>query len=289
MLQYQKPTIFPREILAVYTEINAGVFPELPNGLDFKISNHEIFQASLNIISAQLALNKTYIVTANQVHQDNVLLINEVLEDFAKLECDAIVTQNPEIIPSVRSADCGNILLFDPVTKTRAVIHSGYKGTTLNIVGKTVDFMRDLGVDPSQILAFIGPSIGQNALWVWQSNGRNCPEEFKVELDEILRYAVADTGGVQDGNDLVRYLYLAQPEIQNFPENEKPGFLIDLNGWIRFQLIEAGIKPENIEVCKINTFEDARFHSQRRARIKHNIPDFGIGLGFIALKTDLRN
>ena len=79
-----------------------------------------------------------------------------------------------------------------------------------------------------------------------------------------------------------KHLHLAQNEIQSFPEGEKPGFLIDLNDWIRFQLIEAGLKSENIEVCKINTFEDQRFHSQRRARIMDRSDSFGVGLGFIA-------
>ena len=196
MLQYQKPTVFPSEIVSGYIEINAGVFPELLDGLSFKIKNKEVLEASLDIVSAQLALNKACVVTANQMHQDTVLLINEVLEDFTVLECDAIVTQNLQIVPSVRSADCGNILLFDPISKVRAAIHSGYKGTDLNIVSKTVEFMVGLGVDSSHILAFIGPSIGQNALWVWQNSGRNCPEEFKVGIDEkILKQVQDDIGG----------------------------------------------------------------------------------------------
>ena len=284
MLQYQKPTVFPSEIVSGYIEINAGVFPDLSDGLDFKIKNKEVLKASLDIVSAQLTLNKACVVTANQMHQDTVLLINEVLEDFTVLECDAIVTQNLQIVPSVRSADCGNILLFDPISKIRSAIHSGYRGTDLNIVGKTVGFMKGLGVDSSHILAFIGPSIGQNALWVWNSNGRNCPEEFKIRLDESLGCTQGDTAGAQNDNNLAKYLQLAQVEIQNFPENEKPGFLIDLNGWLKYQFVQAGLQEKNIEVCKINTFEDLNFHSQRRARIVNQTQDFGVGLGFIALK-----
>ena len=69
MLQYQKPTIFPSEIVLGYIEINAGVFPGLPDGLDFKIKNKEALQASLDIVSTQLTLNKACVVTANQMHQ----------------------------------------------------------------------------------------------------------------------------------------------------------------------------------------------------------------------------
>ena len=288
MLQYQKPTVFPSEIVSCYIEINAGVFPDLSDGLDFKIKNKEVLKASLDIVSAQLTLNKACVVTANQMHQDTVLLINEVLEDFTVLECDAIVTQNLQIVPSVRSADCGNILLFDPISKVRAAIHSGYRGTDLNIVGKTVGFMKGLGVDSSHILAFIGPSIGQNALWVWQTSGRNCPQEFKVGFEEeLLHCAQDDTSGVQNNSNLAKYLQLAHAEIQNFPENQKPGFLIDLNGWLKYQLLQAGLLEKNIEVCKINTFEDIRFHSQRRARIVNQTKDFGVGLGLIAFKSGL--
>lgn len=215
MLQHLKPTIFSSEIISGYIEINDAAFPDLPNGLDFKIRNKETFEASLNALSTGLSLDKNYLTTVSQMHLDNVLLINKKLADFTKLEADAIITQNKEIIPSIRTADCGNILLYDPNTKTRAAIHSGYHGTNLNILGKTLKFMNDLGVNSNDVLAFVGPSIGQNALWVWQSTGKNCPEEFKVLIDKI-----------SFDNDSIfhKYLSLAHSEIQNFPESEKPGF-----------------------------------------------------------------
>jgi len=212
MFQFYHTNIFPKQIQAGYTEVNLGVSPDLVDGLDFKINNKNILNQSLDIISTQLGLDKTCIVTANQVHQDNVLLVNQKLEDYTLLKTDAIVTQNPEIIPSIRSADCGNILLFDPKTNIRAAIHSGYRGTGLNIVSKTIDFITKLGCVPSNIFAFIGPSIAQNALWVWNDNAKFCPDQYKVKIDKDY----IDNQKLSNDLELFKYYELAQTEIKKF-------------------------------------------------------------------------
>jgi len=272
MLQILKPTIFPKNILAGYTEINPDLSQDLPNGLDFRIKNQEVFQNSLLALSQFLGLNKARFVTANQVHRDTIILANDPDLDYFLISADALITQNPEIIPCVRSADCGNLLIFDPVSNTRAVVHSGYKGTMLNIAAKTVEFMVNLGSKAGDLLVFMGPNIEPEALWVWNSVVENCPDEFKMCVDDL-----------EPAASLAKYLGLGKNEMNNFPKIEQPAYLLDLKAWIQYQLLKAGVLHTNIEITKIGTFADIRFHSQRRARIVENSDQFGVGLGFIAL------
>ena len=71
------------------------------------------------------------------------------------------MTNEPDILLMLMFADCVPIYVFDPVNRAIGLIHSGWKGTDLNIVQATVDTMRlTFGTDPGQCVAAIGPCIG---------------------------------------------------------------------------------------------------------------------------------
>jgi hypothetical protein len=73
---------------------------------------------------------------------------------------DALLTDEPGILLSVRSADCLPVLLVDPKRRAIGAIHAGWLGTLAGLIEKTVDEMRDLfGSEPPQLLAALGPSI----------------------------------------------------------------------------------------------------------------------------------
>ncbi|MFB3922636.1 MAG: peptidoglycan editing factor PgeF [Terriglobia bacterium] len=73
---------------------------------------------------------------------------------------DALVTDEPEILLSVRVADCLPILLVDPRRRAVAAVHAGWRGTLARIAEKTVAVMRLIfGSDPRDLHAAIGPGI----------------------------------------------------------------------------------------------------------------------------------
>ncbi|MBU4052993.1 MAG: peptidoglycan editing factor PgeF [Proteobacteria bacterium] len=106
------------------------------------------------------------LVFMNQVHGDHIL----VLEDYASTSSDlpgpygtgdAIITREQGRNIVVQVADCQPVLLLDPVQKVVAGVHSGWRGSVLNIAGKTVAFMREkFNCNPADIKAGIGPSLG---------------------------------------------------------------------------------------------------------------------------------
>ncbi len=96
-----------------------------------------------------------------QVHGDRVLKITAPFLDGQNPEADAMVTDRPGLLLVVQAADCQPVLLADPVRRVTACVHSGWRGSILNIVGRTAGIMvSDYGCRPGNILAGIGPSLG---------------------------------------------------------------------------------------------------------------------------------
>lgn len=73
---------------------------------------------------------------------------------------DGLVSRTPDLLLSVRTADCVPVLLYDPVAKVCAAVHAGWRGTVGNITGNAVKEMQALGSNPENLYAAIGPCIG---------------------------------------------------------------------------------------------------------------------------------
>lgn len=99
---------------------------------------------------------------SHQVHGDEIHIIDEPVKvPFKFSEGDALITNIPGQAIFVKMADCQAVLLFDPEKNVIAAVHSGWRGSVQNIIGKVVDKMEDhFGCDPSNILAGISYSLG---------------------------------------------------------------------------------------------------------------------------------
>ena len=115
------------------------------------------------------AINVDYknVVKTNQEHTDNIAIAtNKINQNFPDINLDeysrtdGIITQKENLVLSTTNADCILILFFDPVTKTIANIHSGWKGTLQRISIKTVQKMvKEFDCKPEDIICCICPSI----------------------------------------------------------------------------------------------------------------------------------
>lgn len=105
------------------------------------------------------------LVFIRQVHGSDIVLLKKNQKHGPSIHDektgDAMITNIPGKILVVQVADCQPVLLFDPGQKVVAAVHSGWRGSLLNIIGKTVLSMADhFDCDPEQIIAGIGPSLG---------------------------------------------------------------------------------------------------------------------------------
>jgi polyphenol oxidase len=112
-------------------------------------------------------------VFLNQVHGTGILVLEEDEIDPDRFwipgrpapvthgAADAVVTNLARLALVIQVADCQAVILADPHKKVIANVHSGWRGSVANIIGRCVDIMTGrFGCDPHQILAGISPSLG---------------------------------------------------------------------------------------------------------------------------------
>ena len=74
---------------------------------------------------------------------------------------DAVMTDHPDRLLFIQVADCQAVIVYDPVRGAVANIHSGWRGSIADLIGKTVAAMQaQYGSRPENLLAGIGPSLG---------------------------------------------------------------------------------------------------------------------------------
>jgi YfiH family protein len=104
------------------------------------------------------APNPESVSTLKQIHSNRVLLADQ---PGVIGEGDALVTNQPGLAVSIRTADCYPILLADARNRAVAAIHAGWRGTAAHIVAETLKKMREeFSTDPRDVFAAIGPGIG---------------------------------------------------------------------------------------------------------------------------------
>ncbi len=197
------------------------------------------------IIANILGINYRYIVSAQQIHKDKITVVKE--EDKGRgafeysnalaEETDALITNIPGIPLLMCYADCVPIFILDPIMKAIGLIHSGRRGTELQITSKTLDKMQKVfGTNPQSCLAAIFPSIGPCCYKIKNQNQIN---DYWMNKNNFSHKIVS---------------------IQN--ENERS---LDLKKANHLQLIKGGIEKKNIFINEICTADCPElFFSYRR-------------------------
>lgn len=141
-----------------------------------------------NILREALGINQGNFILPRQVHGCNVAVVDRAFLDKslndqkeAVSQVDALITNIPKVCIGVTTADCVPVLLYDPVKKSIAAIHAGWRGTVQHIVSTTLRRMQtDFGSSPSDIYAAIGPSIslsqfevGDEVYWAFKESYAN--------------------------------------------------------------------------------------------------------------------
>ena len=180
------------------------------------------------------------VIQGHQVHGDRIAVIDKPGLTRADLEgYDAFICKLPGVAIGVRTADCVPILLYDPVQRVVAAVHSGWKGTVLKIAQKTIGLMKcDFGCLPENLRAVIGPAIGPNSFQV----GPEVVDNFRntgFPMTQIWSFRGESDGSPMSG-----------------------GHHIDLFTANRWILEESGVR--DIQVFDIDTFTDTSFFSARR-------------------------
>ncbi|MFW6011178.1 MAG: polyphenol oxidase family protein [Desulfosalsimonas sp.] len=132
------------------------------------------------------------LIFLNQVHGAEVCVINtqHEAESAAKNPpaADAVISGVPGKGLVIQAADCQAVMLYDPVHDVAANVHSGWRGSVSNIIGKCIGAMRkNFYTDPSDLVAGIGPSLGPCCAEFFNYK-KEIPEPFWIYKDARDRF-----------------------------------------------------------------------------------------------------
>ena len=109
-----------------------------------------------------LGLATRFFATAEQVHGHGVAVLAAGDEPPASPlpGVDGLVTNRPGVCLGIYVADCCAIFLVDSRQRAVGLVHSGRKGTELNILAVAVETMRArFGSQPADLVAQLSPCI----------------------------------------------------------------------------------------------------------------------------------
>ena len=161
-----------------------------------------------------------------QIHSADVRIIKNLddVED-GNFKMDALISDVPNVLLGVKTADCVPILLGDAKTKAFAAVHAGWRGTVNSIIKNTIDRMREIyGTSAKDLICAIGAA----------ASGKN----YEVGQDVIDAFAEKfSTAG------------------KLFTQTRGGHALIDLHLANKEELLSVGVLPVNIFTAPLCTME----------------------------------
>ena len=154
--------------------------------------------------------------------------------------CDALVSNTPHILLTVKTADCVPVLLGDAKTGAFAAVHAGWRGTSASIVMNAIaQLQKEYGTDAGNLRAAIGPAANV------------CCYEVGAEVIDLFKERF--------------------PQSPNLMTHTRDGHaLIDLQQANRDQLLSFGVLPERIHIAPLCTMDrNDLFFSYRREKNLH--------------------
>lgn len=143
--------------LSKISSINHGFFGR-SHGLSK--DDKKLRQATLARIENDLGATPLSIVTLNQVHSADALVVDAPFKEEPP-QADALVTMTPNLYIGILTADCVPILFSTPRGEIVGACHAGWRGALNGIIENTIEKMRSLGA--TQIAAALGPCIWQQS------------------------------------------------------------------------------------------------------------------------------
>ncbi len=208
--------------------ISPAPFASMNLGLSVNDTKENVLQ-NRKLFFEGLGIKLDQLAISKQVHGNDVQIITEPIMEG---DFDAKITKKRNIFLVISIADCTPILIYDTKNNAVAAIHAGWKGTIGKIVSHTLLKMKNnygtVGVDCK---AYIGACIGY--------------DNFEV------------------GEDVAQHFDAA---FKRF-DTTKQKYFVDLKAVNKQQLIDFGIKPENIEISNYCTVQNNDlFFSHRKEK-----------------------
>jgi YfiH family protein len=195
-------------------------------------------------------LPEAELATVHQVHSPEAIVADRPWPQAERPRADALVTDTPNLLLGILTADCAPILFADHRAVVVGAAHAGWRGALAGVTDSTIAAMEQLGARRENIHAAVGPCIG--------------PQSY--EVDEAFRE---------------RFLQADRDNRRFFIEGAAAKRHFDLEAYVVHRLIAGGI--DEVEALNLDTYADPdRFYSYRRATHSGEA-DYGRQLSAIAI------
>jgi YfiH family protein len=189
-----------------------------------------------------LGASDLFLVALKQFHSDVVCLYAGTTSE--PCHGDASITNRVGLLLGVQTADCVPLLLVDPKTRAVAAVHAGWRGTIRRVAMKAVGQMRmQFDSNPANLIAALGPAIGGCCYDV----GTEIAADFNSQFANAAEWF--DELRTGDEPNPLQWMNMMPPGHQPAPKN----VFLDLRKANRAQLLDAGVRPENIFVSELCT------------------------------------
>lgn len=237
----------PFPVTAAVSTRQGGVSQGAFSSLDMGFHNGDVpenVKENRKRFGRALGIPAEHFISCQQVHGTHIEIVTSAQcgrgafsYESAFPGTDGLMTNEKNVPVTMNFADCTPLLFYDPVKQVIALSHGGWRGAAGNIAGHTVSLMsKTFGSRPEDILAGIGPAIGYDS--------------FEVGEEVIDAFAP---------------LIPAEAWKKLHYKKENGKYMMDLPGTNRELMILAGILPEHIEDCGIDTFTHTDlFYSYRK-------------------------
>lgn len=216
--------------------VSQGRFDSLNCNLRGSDSIDNVFK-NFEIITSYYHLSKNNICTIRQGFSNLALYVNE--PSLFQLQADGLVTDCPDLILGITTADCTPVLFADYTNGIIGAAHAGWRSACYGILENTLDLMLQKGAELESIHVAIGPCLQQQSF--------------------------------EAGPDMYEEFISKNPDNQAFftPFGER--FRFDIEAFVIRSLENYGI--QNISASEIDTYQnESEYFSFRRDTHRKLIP-----------------
>jgi len=203
-------------------------------------------KSSYKKLCDELKLKESSLVKPYQTHSSNIRCINRFVEREDLKDVDGLITDKKDIVITTKNADCILFLIYDPLKKVIANVHSGWKGTFKKIIEvAVVKMITNYKSNPEDIICCICPSI------------RKCHFEVDEEVKKLCE-------------NIFGFIKQTEKFIESGEGKQK--YMIDTVLINKILLLNLGLKEENIidsglcSVCNSDKLHSARVEGENYKR-----------------------
>lgn len=195
------------------------------------------------------------------VHGKEIVVVDEAYlaqpkEKLASIVADGIITQMEHVPIMVAAADCAPVFVYDPVTKSMGIFHSGYEGSIARVSSRGIQRMVEtFGSRIEDLRVVVGPHI----------DGAHYP--VQTPLYDRIKALTDEQGQPFYSPGDMEEMFATYPE-------HRGQISFDNGAAIKIEMKKLGIPEAHIEVSSLSTVVNNDFLPSNRLEGDKNRDSF---------------